>query len=307
MEFLAAAIWLGMTTGEAAKPAPEVIWALSAPPGGAETWWKMSLLERPLFERADPTGLLSSDMSDSPAYLRLLLALAQIPRWGPCAAARTTAFAAVFSLASEDPSSMHTLINLGFVTTAVDTALATGAPPRARGLAGGLMLLLIQAEQGLADAGGWTRVEDVLISLAGSGHPDLALQVIPGALLHPSYDPHTPLIHPSYAPPTPLIHPSYTPHTSLPHPSYTPPLPLHTPHTPLTHPSYIPHTSLPHPSYTSHTSLPHLSHTPPLPVTHPSHTPHTPLPTPSHCRGAAAWRGRCTVRARRLPRAWPPR
>ena len=70
MEFLAAAIWLGMTTGEAAKPAPEVIWALSAPPGGAETWWKMSLLERPLFERADPTGLLSSDMSASPAYLR---------------------------------------------------------------------------------------------------------------------------------------------------------------------------------------------------------------------------------------------
>ena len=108
--------------------------------------------------------------------LRLLLALAQIPRWGPCAAARTTAFAAVFSLASEDPSAMHTLINLGFVTTAVDTALASGAPPRARGLAGGLMLLLVQAEQGLADAGGWTRVEDVLISLAGSGHPDLALQ-----------------------------------------------------------------------------------------------------------------------------------
>jgi hypothetical protein len=177
MEFLVAAIWLGMTTGTPAKPAAEVVWALSAPPGGASTWWKMSLLERPLFERADPTGLLSCDMPPSPAYLKLLLALAETPRWGPCTAARTRAFAAVWSLAAEDPSSQLTLIDMGFARSAADVAGAHTAPAGARGFAAGLMLQLVtRSAQGLADAGGWSRVEHVLISLASSGDDALVLQ-----------------------------------------------------------------------------------------------------------------------------------
>lgn len=178
MEWLISAIWLGMTTGDPAKPPAEAIWALSAPPGGANTWWKMSLLERPLFERVEPAeGAISRAMPSCPAYLRLLMSLAETPQWGRCTAARKHAFGAAWCLAEEDPNAQQTLIDMGFSRVAADVAGASSAPPRAREMAAGLMLqLATQAEQGLADAGGWERVEEVLISLVASGDAALALQ-----------------------------------------------------------------------------------------------------------------------------------